>query len=146
MSGRLLSVLLFVALMSHRCTCVLAVDGKTYEIICAGLSLNNVTNAEAFPGVIWQAHRKITSFVCHDELRRKKIIDLIPPSKGASYWSSEYTDCNCAVTHQRMDECNTWWKWTTDYNCRSIVESAMCRVKQLFGGSLTMSDYDSQVV
>nr|WCS70284.1 Mobile element protein [Salmonella enterica subsp. enterica serovar Rissen] len=28
----------------------LAVDSKTHEIICADLSLNNVTDSEAFPG------------------------------------------------------------------------------------------------
>ncbi|MEW2997119.1 IS5/IS1182 family transposase, partial [Escherichia coli] len=36
-------------------------------------------------------------------------------------------------------------KWTTDYNRRSIAETAMYRVKQLFGGSLTLRDYDCQV-
>ncbi|MEA1151534.1 transposase, partial [Klebsiella pneumoniae] len=30
----------------------LAVDSKTHEIICADLSLNNVTDSEAFPGLI----------------------------------------------------------------------------------------------
>ncbi|HDL7281295.1 TPA: hypothetical protein PXM93_004349, partial [Yersinia enterocolitica] len=35
--------------------------------------------------------------------------------------------------------------WTTDYNRRSIAETAMYRVKQLFGGSLTLRDYDGQV-
>ncbi|MEW3036254.1 IS5 family transposase [Escherichia coli] len=60
----------------------LAVDSKTHEIICADLSLNNVTER---------------------------------------------------------------WKWTTDYNRRSIAETAMYRVKQLFGGSLTLRDYDGQV-
>lgn len=29
----------------------LAVDADTYEVICADLSLNNVTDAEAFPGL-----------------------------------------------------------------------------------------------
>ena len=60
----------------------LAVDSKTHEIICADLSLNNVTDSEAFPGLIRQTHRKIRSAaadgaydtrLCHDELRRKKI-------------------------------------------------------------------------
>ncbi|SAS32125.1 transposase [Klebsiella pneumoniae] len=37
----------------------LAVDAKTHEIICADLSLNNVTDSEAFPGLIRQTHRKI---------------------------------------------------------------------------------------
>ena len=36
----------------------LAVDSKTHEIICADLSLNNVTDSEAFPGLIRQTHRK----------------------------------------------------------------------------------------
>ncbi|ELJ7521770.1 TPA: IS5 family transposase, partial [Escherichia coli] len=39
----------------------LAVDAKKHEIICADLSLNNVTDAEAFPGLIRQTHRKIRS-------------------------------------------------------------------------------------
>ncbi len=37
----------------------LAVDSKTHETICADLSLNNVTDSEAFPGLIRQTHRKI---------------------------------------------------------------------------------------
>ena len=73
----------------------LAVDASTHEVICADLSLNNVTDAEAFPGLIRQTHRKIRSAAadgaydtqrCHDELRRKKISALIPPRKGAGYW------------------------------------------------------------
>ncbi len=36
----------------------LAVDSRTHEVICADLSLNNVTDSEAFPGLIRQTHRK----------------------------------------------------------------------------------------
>ncbi len=69
----------------------LAVDSKTHEIICADLSLNNVTDSEAFPGLIRQTHRKIRAAsadgaydtrLCHDELRRKKISALIRPEKA----------------------------------------------------------------
>ncbi|MEJ6180222.1 IS5 family transposase [Escherichia coli] len=55
------------------------------------------------------------------------------------------TDRNRAVANQRMTGSNARWKWTTDYNRRSIAETAMYRVKQLFGGSLTLRDYDGQV-
>ena len=125
----------------------------THEIICADLSLNNVTDSEAFPGLIRQTHRKIRAAsadgaydtrLCHDELRRKKISALIPP-RGAGYWPGEYADRNRAVANQRMTGSNARWKWTTDYNRRSIAETAMYRVKQLFGGSLTLRDYDGQV-
>jgi len=70
----------------------LAVDAGTHEVICADLSLNNVTDAEAFPGLIHQIHRKIRGASadgaydtrrCHDELRRKKIKALIPPRTRA---------------------------------------------------------------
>lgn len=63
----------------------LAVDAQTHEIICADLSLNNVTDAEAFPAFIQQTYWKIKSAVadwvydiqlCHDELRRKKSAHL----------------------------------------------------------------------
>ncbi len=132
----------------------LAVDGKIHEIICADLSLNNVTDSEAFPGLIRQTHRKIKAAaadgaydtrLCHDELRRKKISALIPPRKGAGYWPGEYADRNRAVANQRLSGSNARWKWATDYNRRSIAETAMYRVKQLFGGSLTLRDYDAQV-
>jgi hypothetical protein len=34
-----------------------AVDSNTHEIICADLSLNNVTDSEAFPGLIRQTQK-----------------------------------------------------------------------------------------
>jgi hypothetical protein len=60
-----------------------------------------VTDAEAFPGLIRQTHRKVKvasadgaydTKLCHDELRRKKIKALIPPRTRAGYWPSEYAD------------------------------------------------------
>jgi hypothetical protein len=60
-------------------------------------------------------------------------------------WPGEYADRNRAVANQRLTGSNARWKWTTDYNRRSIAETAMYRVKQLFGGSLTLRDYDGQV-
>lgn len=37
----------------------LAVDADTHEVICSDLSLNNVTDAEVFLGLIRQIYRKI---------------------------------------------------------------------------------------
>lgn len=36
----------------------LTVYAGTHEVICADPSLNNVTDAEAFPGLIRQTHRE----------------------------------------------------------------------------------------
>ena len=117
----------------------LAVDSKTHEIICADLSLNNVTDSEAFPGLYPQTLQKIRAAsadgahdtrLCHDELRRKKNQRAYPSPKGAGYWPGEYADRNRAVANQRMTGSNARWKWTTDYNRRSIAETAMYRAKR----------------
>jgi hypothetical protein len=58
----------------------LAVDAGTHEVICADLSLNNMTNAKAFRGLMRQPHQKVKiasadgaydTKLCHDGLRRK---------------------------------------------------------------------------
>ncbi|MCL9934813.1 IS5 family transposase [Klebsiella pneumoniae] len=112
----------------------LAVDSNTHEVVCADLSLNNVTDSEAFPGLIRQTHRKIRAAaadgaydtrLCHDELRRKKISALIPPRKGAGYWPGEYADRNRAVANQRLSGSNARWKWTGQ------VAEAMAMVRAL---------------
>jgi len=86
----------------------LTVNVKTHEIICADLSLNNVTDSEAFLDLIRQTFRKIRASaadgaydtrLCHDERRRKKIRTLILPRKGACYWPDEYADRNRAVAN-----------------------------------------------
>jgi len=41
---------------------------------------------------------------------------------------------------------DAYYKWNTAYNRRSVVETSMYRVKQQFGGYLTLRDYDAEVV
>lgn len=132
----------------------LAVDADTHEVICADLSLNNVTDAQAFPALICQIHRKVRVASAdgtydtkryHDKLRRKKIKALIPLRTRAGYWPVEYVERSQAVARQRLTGSNAYWKWNTAYNRISVAETAMYRVKQLFGGHLTLRDYDAQV-
>ena len=67
----------------------LVVDSNTHEIICADLSLNNVTDSEAFPGLIRQTHRKSgqprqTGLTIPGSVTMNcaaKISALIPPEK-----------------------------------------------------------------
>ncbi|MGK6786855.1 transposase [Klebsiella pneumoniae] len=131
----------------------LAVDSKTHEIICADLSLNNVTDSEAFPVLSGRLteksgqHRQTAlttpgSVTMNCAAKNQR---AYPAPKRRGLLASEYADRNRAVANQRLTGSNARWKWTTDYNRRSIAETAMYRVKQLFGGSLTLRDYDGQV-
>ncbi|NIG62707.1 MAG: transposase [Serratia symbiotica] len=127
----------------------LAVYTEIDEVICADLSLSNITNTEAFPVLIHQTYRKIKVAsadgaydrrVCHDKLRSKKIMALIPLRSGASYWSADYAVLNQAVVNQRLSGDNTRRKIITGYHRSSIAETAIYRLKQLFSGYLVRSD------
>ncbi len=49
------------------------------------------------------------------------------------------------LARQRLTGSNAYWKWNTAYNRCSVAETAMYRVNQLFGGHLTLRDYNAQV-
>lgn len=132
----------------------LAADRATHEIICADLSLNGTTDAQALPELINQTHRKIREAsadgaydtrYCHDALLRKKIRPLIPPRSGAQYWPDKYHERNRAVANQHLSGSNDVWKKKVGYHSRSIAETAMFRIKTLLGGHLSLRDYDAQV-
>jgi len=71
----------------------------------------------------------------------KKIRAHIPPRTRAGYWAAEYADRNQAVARRRLTGSNAYWKWDTANNRRSVAETAMYRVKQLFGEHLSLRDY-----
>lgn len=132
----------------------LAADSTTHEIICADLSLSSTTDAQALPGLINQTHRKIReasadgaydTHHCHDALLKKKINPLIPPRSGAQYWADKYHERNHAVANQRLSGSNDAWKKKVGYHRRSVAETAMFRIKTLFGGHLSLRNYDGQV-
>ncbi|WP_431355966.1 transposase [Citrobacter freundii] len=68
----------------------LAVDSNTHEVVCADLSLNNVTTqkpSRPYPADSQKiraaaADGAYDTRLCHDELRRKKSARLFLPEKG----------------------------------------------------------------
>ncbi len=66
----------------------LAVDTSTHEVVAAELSLSNVTDAEVLPNLLKQTRRRIIEISgdgaydtrdCHDAIRFKRAVPLIPP-------------------------------------------------------------------
>lgn len=76
---------------------------------------------------------------------RAMALILLPKLTCVGYCPAEYADKNQAVAQQRLTGSHAYWKWHTAYNRGSVAETAMYRVKQLFGGHLTFRDYDAQV-
>ena len=73
----------------------IAVDTSTHEIVAAELILSNITDAEVLPNLLKQKRRKIIEISgdgaydtrnCHDAIRSKRAVPLIPPREGAAFW------------------------------------------------------------
>lgn len=131
----------------------LAVDTSTHEIVAAELSLSNVTDAEVLPNLLKQTRRRIIEISgdgaydtrdCHDAIRFKRAVPLIPPREGAAFWENGHPR-NLAVGCQKLYVSNNKWKKRYGYHKRSLSETAMYRVKQLLGGRLSLKNYNAQV-
>ncbi|NIG62409.1 MAG: hypothetical protein G5663_02795 [Serratia symbiotica] len=49
----------------------MAVDTETYEVICSDLSLSNVTDTKAFPGLICQTYREVEPVIGRQTMQTK---------------------------------------------------------------------------
>ncbi|MGL1590359.1 IS5 family transposase, partial [Vibrio parahaemolyticus] len=115
----------------------LAVDTSTHEIVAAELSLLNVTDAEVLPNLLKQTRRRIIEISgdgaydtrdCHDAIRFKRAVPLIPPREGAAFWENGHPR-NLAVGCKRLYGSNNKWQKRYGYHKRSLSETAMFRVK-----------------
>ncbi|MCX8773623.1 IS5 family transposase [Vibrio parahaemolyticus] len=131
----------------------LAVDTSTHDIVAAELILLNVTDAEVLPNLLKQTRRRIIEISgdgaydtrdCHDAIRFKRAVPLIPPREGAAFWENGHPR-NLAVGCQRLYGSNNKWKKRYGYHKRSLSETVMFRVKQLLGGRLSLRNYNAQV-
>ncbi len=121
----------------------LAVDTSTHDITATELSLSTVTDAEVLSNLPKQTRRKILEILgdgaydtmdCHTAIRIRRAVALIPPREGAEFWERGHPR-NLTVGCQKLYGSNK----------RSLSETAMYRVKQLFGGRLSLRNYNAQV-
>ncbi|ABU73878.1 IS5 family transposase [Vibrio campbellii] len=134
-------------------TITLAKTLFSVSLVAAELSLSNVTDAEVLLNLLKQTRRKIIEISgdgaydtrsCHDAIRVKRAVPFIPPREGAVFWQQGHPR-NLAVGCQKLYGSNKKWKKRYGYHKRSLSETAMYRVKQWFGGKLSLRNYNSQV-
>ncbi|WP_242601627.1 transposase [Vibrio metoecus] len=116
--------------------------------------LSNVTDAEVLPNLLKQTRRRIIEISgdgaydtrdCHDAIRFKRAIPLIPPREGAAFWDNGHPR-NLAVGCQKLYGPTISGKsGTAIINADYQTETAMYRVKQLLGGRLSLRNYNAQV-
>ena len=140
----------------------LAVDERTGHIHASSLTENGISDASQVPNAIEQIDREIDCFSADGAydtyevwslLHRHEIEGLIPPQRGANYWTDdegELLDLDRNKILQMIDEKKDeevgrqHWKKNTNYHRRSISENSMFRFKTIFGNKMYSRKIEKQ--
>lgn len=138
----------------------IGIDEETQDIICCELTANNKGDAEIGEQMLSKLPCKVKSVRgdgAYDASRfRKKVHDkggtcVIPPPRDATYkgvesgWEKERDDAIAAIHGFGGDDIGRrLWKICSGYHKRSLAETAMFRIKRMFGGRLKSRSIESQ--
>lgn len=135
----------------------LAVDEASHAILAVALTTHDVGDNEMLPALLEQIDSPIEqvsadgsydSWDTHERIQARGARAAIPPRKTARIRQHG----NSRQPPLPRDEAlrairrhgRAAWKRRSGYHRRSLVETAMCRIKTLFGGRLAARRFDSQ--
>ena len=139
----------------------IGIDAETQDILCCELTGNNKGDAEIAEKMVEKLPCKVKSARgdgAYDASRfRKKVhakggVCIVPPPRDATYkgtadkgWEKERDDAIAAINGFGGDEVGRrLWKVCSGYYERSLVETAMFRIKRMFGCRLKARSLGSQ--
>jgi hypothetical protein len=135
----------------------LAIDEASHEILAAVLTTNDFGDNEVFADLLEQIDEPIVqvsgdgsydSWDTHARIQRRGARPAIPPRKTARIHQHgnrrqpplPRDEALRAIRHRGRAA----WKRATGYHRRSLAETAMFRIKTLFGASLSARSFNSQ--
>lgn len=138
----------------------IGIDAETQDILCCELTGNDTGDAEVaekmldnMPGTIKSA-RGDGAYDGHrfrKKVQEKGGICIVPPPKDATYkgasdgWERERDACLAAIEGFGGGEIGRkLWKKCSDYHQRSLAETAMFRLKRMFGERLKARSMGAQ--
>lgn len=136
----------------------LAVDANNHEVIGVELTAASVGDAEVLPNLLDQldpqesvasvaADGAYDTRACHEAIRKRHAQALIPPREGAVEWpdlDDGQVHPRSAIIRHTQAQGEEHWKQSSGYHRRSLAETAMYRMKTLFGGQLKNRLFDNQ--
>lgn len=137
----------------------LGVDEKTGEILAAVVTTNDIADCEVLPDLLEQINQEIEqvsgdggydTFNCYNTIAERGALATIPPRSNAQIQQPNNSelpphprDENLRRVHQIGRQ---QWKEKSRYHRRSLSETAMFRLKIIFGGKLRRRFFDNQAV
>ena len=135
----------------------LGVDEATGELVAVSVSTNSFKDSQLLPDLLAQVEDEIKpvsadgaydSRHCYDAIRGRAARAAIPPRDGARIWQHGNTR---AQRHTRDENLRSirrqgraGWKRESGYHRRSLAETAVFRVKMIFGERVRARSFTGQ--
>jgi Transposase DDE domain len=136
----------------------LCVDANLHEVVAALVTTNGVGDGEVLPALLDQFDDPIAqlsadgaydSHGCYQAIEARGAKAAIPPREDAVPWpvtdQTPYAAQRNAALETIESQGRTAWKHLVGYHRRSLAETAMYRLKTLFGAGLKARRFGSQV-
>jgi Transposase DDE domain len=131
----------------------LAIDHRTHEVVSLSMTDKDVLDRSELAGLLHAVEGQIREVlgdgaydfeVCHRAIRERRARAVIPPKKGARVRGRpHFKDRDEAVVRSRQVG-KDQWKKEAGYHRRSLVETAMMRLKTLFSDRLKAREWSRQ--
>lgn len=132
----------------------IAMDGETGEILATVATTSYVSDKEVLPNLLEQITDEIKQVGgdggydyadCYEEIARRKARALIPPRRtGRLHPKDERLRERDKNLREIRKKGRKKWKRESGYHRRSLVETAMMRVKTIFGSGLSSRRFHNQ--
>jgi IS5 family transposase len=135
----------------------LGVDEATGEVVAAAVSTNSFKDSQLLPDLLEQVEGELSqvsadgaydSRNCYDALREREARAAIPPQKRARIWQHGNTKAERHLRDENLRAIRrkgrAQWKRESGYHRRSLAETAVFRVKMIFGERVSARSFDGQ--
>ena len=132
----------------------IAMNAETGEILATVATTNYVSDKEVLPNLLAQITQQIKIVGgdggydyadCYEEIAKRKAHALIPPRRtGRLHPQDERLRERDKNLREIRKLGRKKWKQQSQYHRRSLVETAMMRVKTIFGGGLSSRRFNNQ--
>lgn len=135
----------------------LGVDEASGEIVAAVFATNNFTDGQILPDLLEQIEDEITQVTadkaydkrnCYEAIGARRARAAIPPQKRARIWQHANSKADRHIRDENLRRIRAVgkkrWKEEVGYHRRSLGETAMFRMKMVFGERVSARGFEGQ--
>lgn len=131
----------------------IAMDAETGEILASVATTNNVSDKEVLPNLLEQITEEIEQLTadggydyrsCYEAIAQRGARAVIPPRRTGRINRQDEVLKARNENLRRIRRGRKKWKRESRYHRRSLVETAMMRVKTIFGSGLSSRRFHNQ--